>query len=155
MRSSDSVHEEHLQEVVKTMRFSNSVVLVAGGTGGLGRAVTLGFLNEGARTVVTYRNRDEFSATQAEAGGAQTLLDGREIDATDETSVGRLIESILTQYGKLDAMVNAIGAYTGGTKLWEGSTKVFDQMLALNLRAGVSLCRTVVPSMLRKGSGAI
>ncbi|HEX4773083.1 MAG TPA: SDR family NAD(P)-dependent oxidoreductase [Bryobacteraceae bacterium] len=136
------------------MRFSNNVVLVAGGTGGLGRAVSLGFLNEGARVVVTYRSRDEFSAMQS-AAGAEALLDGREIDATDETSVGRLIESILAQYGRLDALVNAIGAYAGGAKLWEGNTKVFDQMLALNLRAGVLLCRAVVPSMLRKGSGAI
>ena len=38
------------------------VVLVAGGTGGLGRAVSLAFLGEGARVVVTYRKQEEFDA---------------------------------------------------------------------------------------------
>jgi len=39
-------------------RFKSNVVLVAGGTGGLGRAVSLAFLQEGATTVVTYRKED-------------------------------------------------------------------------------------------------
>lgn len=135
---------------MNSMRFSNTVVLVAGGTGGLGRAVSLAFLKEGARVAVTYRSRDEFAALQAAAGTSQSLLDGYEADATDETSVGRLFENILAQYGRLDAMVNAIGAYAGGAKLWEGSIKIFDQMLALNLRTGLVLSRAVVPLMLKK-----
>src|SRR5205814_10373156 len=44
------------------------------------------------------------------------------------------------------------GAYDAGTALWQADAKVFDQMLALNLRSGYVLSRTAVPRMLKQGS---
>jgi NAD(P)-dependent dehydrogenase (short-subunit alcohol dehydrogenase family) len=44
------------------INITGKVVLVAGGTGGLGNAVCLAFLEEGARVVVTYRKEEEYSA---------------------------------------------------------------------------------------------
>jgi NAD(P)-dependent dehydrogenase (short-subunit alcohol dehydrogenase family) len=52
-------------------------------------------------------------------------------------------------------MVNAVGGYAGGRKFWDMDTKVFDQMLALNLRAGLLLARAVVPAMLKRKRGVI
>ena len=49
-------------------RFSGKVVMVAGGTGGLGRAVSLAFLEEDARVIVTCRHPEEFAALAAKAG---------------------------------------------------------------------------------------
>ena len=51
-----------------TDRFAGKSVVVAGGTGGLGRAVTLAFLEESARVMVTYRNEDEFAELNEAAG---------------------------------------------------------------------------------------
>ena len=51
--------------------------------------------------------------------------------------------------------MNTVGGYAGGVKLWQLDTKVFDQMLALNLRSGYALSRAVVPAMLKQGHGAI
>jgi NAD(P)-dependent dehydrogenase (short-subunit alcohol dehydrogenase family) len=48
-----------------------------------------------------------------------------------------------------------VGGYAGGVKLWELETKVFDQMLALNLRSGYALSRAAARAMLRQGRGAI
>jgi NAD(P)-dependent dehydrogenase (short-subunit alcohol dehydrogenase family) len=47
---------------------------VAGGTGGLGKAVSLAFLREGAKTVVTYRKEEEFLALKDAAGSNKRLL---------------------------------------------------------------------------------
>jgi NAD(P)-dependent dehydrogenase (short-subunit alcohol dehydrogenase family) len=55
----------------------------------------------------------------------------------------------------LDALVNAAGAYAGGVNLWELETKIFDEMLALNLRSGYALLRAAVPVMLKQKRGAI
>ena len=131
------------------------VVLVAGGTGGLGRAVSLAFLQEGARVVVTYRKQKELDTLKNLAVGNGSQLDGYDVDVTDEAEVGKLVEGIVARHGRLDAIVNTVGGYAGGVKLWELDTKVFDQMLALNLRAGYALSRAAVRVMLKQGSGAI
>src|SRR5258707_14272447 len=52
------------------MRFSDKVVLVAGGTGGLRRAVSLAFLEEGAKVVVTYRDQKDVETLQREPGAS-------------------------------------------------------------------------------------
>src|SRR5213082_417150 len=52
-------------------------------------------------------------------------------------------------------LVNTVGGYAGGLKLWEMETKVFEQMLNLNLRSGYALSRAAVPAMLKQGRGAI
>jgi len=136
------------------MRFSERVVLVAGGTGGLGRAVSRAFLDEGARVIVTYRDQAEFAAL-ADAVGTNSLLEGHPVDVTDESLVGQFVDGVIAKYAHLDAMVNAVGAYAGGVKLWDLDTRVFDRMIALNLRSGLVLARAVVPAMLRTGRGAI
>jgi len=134
---------------------TSKVVLVAGGTGGLGRAVSLAFLQEDTHVIVTYRKKEEFDALKNLAVGNESQLDGYDVDVTDEAKVGKLVERIVARYGRLDAMVNTVGGYAGGLKLWEMDTKVFDQMLALNLRTGYALSRAAVRVMLKQGSGAI
>jgi NAD(P)-dependent dehydrogenase (short-subunit alcohol dehydrogenase family) len=131
------------------------VALVAGGTGGLGRAVSLAFLEEDARVVVTYRTQEELDILKNLAVGRSSQLDGFSVDVTDEAEVGKLVEGIVARHGRLDAMVNTVGGYAGGVKLWELNTKVFDQMLALNLRSGYVLSRAAVRVMLKQSSRSI
>ncbi len=139
------------KETVKNTK----VVIVAGGTGGLGRAVSLAFLNEDAQVVVTYRKQEEFDGLRKLSAGNDLRLEGYNVDVTDEAQVGKLIEGVVGRHGRLDAVVNTVGGYAGGVKLWELDTKVFDQMLALNLRSGYALSRAAVRVMLKQGSGAI
>ena len=136
-------------------RFSGMTVLVSGGTGGLGRAVSLAFLAEDANVVVTYRKQDEFLMLKREAGAATNKLSGHVVDVTDEAQVRELVDQIVSQQGRLDVLVNTVGAFAGGTKLWESDSKVFDTMLALNLRSGYVLSKSVVPVMLQQKQGAI
>ncbi len=135
-------------------RFAGKSVLVAGGTGGLGRAVSLGFLDEGASVVVTYRDQKEFDVLES-AVTEKSLLEGYNADLTDEAAVQQLIARILADHRGLDAVVNAVGAYAGGVPLWGMESKVFDRMMALNLRSGFILARAVVPAMLKQRSGVI
>jgi NAD(P)-dependent dehydrogenase (short-subunit alcohol dehydrogenase family) len=134
---------------------SNKIVLVAGGTGGLGRAVTLAFLREGAKAIVTYVNPDEFSRLKETVGGSATFLEGHQVDVTSGAAVEHLVTDILVRHGQLDALVNAVGGYAGGVKLWELDSKTFERMLDLNLRSGFLLSRAVVPLMLKQKSGSI
>jgi NAD(P)-dependent dehydrogenase (short-subunit alcohol dehydrogenase family) len=135
--------------------FSNTAVLVAGGTGGLGRAVSLAFLEAGARVAVTFRNPEELVALKSAAGAAHERLDGHEVDVTDETATKALVEAVLVRNGRFDTLVNTVGGFAGGKKLWEEDAGVLDRMLTLNLRAGWALARATVPVMLAQGRGAI
>jgi NAD(P)-dependent dehydrogenase (short-subunit alcohol dehydrogenase family) len=137
------------------MKLTGKIALVAGGTGGLGRAVSLAFLREGAELVVTYRNDQEFGDLKSAAGENARSLAGRRVDVTDEAAVEQLIAGITGEYKRLDVLVNAVGGYAGGMKLWEMDTKVLDQMLALNLRSGYLLSRASAKAMLQQGSGVI
>jgi NAD(P)-dependent dehydrogenase (short-subunit alcohol dehydrogenase family) len=137
------------------MSFKDKVVLIAGGTGGLGKSVSLAFLAEGAKTIVTYRSEAEFSGLRQNAGPGAALLEGHTADVTDEIAVRNLVEAIVTRHGHLDVLVNTVGGYAGGIKLWDHEKKTFEQMLALNLRSGYSLVRAAVAPMLKQKSGAI
>jgi NAD(P)-dependent dehydrogenase (short-subunit alcohol dehydrogenase family) len=135
--------------------FEGRIVLVAGGTGGLGRAVSRAFLHAGATIVVTYRVRAEYDALSAAAGTAASRLSGHEADVTADADARALMADIVAHHGRIDALVNAVGGYTGGTKLWDVAPDALDRMLALNLRSGHALLRAAVPAMLSKGQGAM
>jgi NAD(P)-dependent dehydrogenase (short-subunit alcohol dehydrogenase family) len=137
------------------INFSGKVVIVAGGTGGLGNAVSHAFLDEGAKVVVTYRKEDEFAALKQAAGVKVASLEGAKVDVTDEGATSEFVGGILSRHGRVDVLVNTVGGYAGGVKLWELETKVFDAMLSLNLRSGYALARAVLPSMLKEKHGAI
>lgn len=137
------------------MTFSEKVVLVAGGTGGLGRAVTLSFLEQGARVIVTHRKREEFASLQREAAPRSSSLSGHEVDVTAEASVDQLLKEVVAAHGRLDALVNTVGGYSGGQKFWDTELATFDRMLSINLRSTLLLARAAVPVMLRQQQGAI
>jgi NAD(P)-dependent dehydrogenase (short-subunit alcohol dehydrogenase family) len=137
------------------INFSGRTVLVAGGTGGLGNAVSLAFLEEGARVVVTYRKEEEYADLKSGAGVKAAALEGSLVDVTDERATAELVAGIVARHGRLDALVNAVGGYVGGVTLWELETKVFDAMLSLNLRSGYALARAVLPAMLKQRHGSI
>jgi len=135
-------------------RFEGKVALIAGGTGALGRAVSEAFAREGARVIVTYRRQKEFDAFVSESKGNAQGVTGVMVDATDAAAVGAIVDKILSS-GALDILVNTIGAYHGGKKLWEEDLSVYEQMMSLNLKAGFVLARAVIPAMIRQSRGWI
>ena len=136
-------------------RFTGKVALVTGGTGGLGRAVSAAFLQEGARLVVTYREQRELDDMKRIVGANISSLAGFPVDVTDSAAVGQFVKTVVEQHGPVEILVNTVGAYAGGTKLWETDPREFEQMVTLNLRAGYNVLRAVVPTMLKQGRGAI
>jgi NAD(P)-dependent dehydrogenase (short-subunit alcohol dehydrogenase family) len=138
------------------VNFNEKIILVTGGTGGLGREVTMAFLEEGATVVVSYRVAEEFKAlvAAAEKIGATTPI-GADVDVTDATAVDKFIADIVAKHGRLDILVNTVGGYAGGTNLWEVDPRTYDKMLQLNLKAGFVLARAVVPQMIKQNRGWI
>jgi|SRR6185437_4005019 len=137
------------------MTFKDKVAIVAGGTGGLGRAVSQAFLAEGSKVIVTYRKKQEFDELKKTAGACASKLFGSDVDVTDHAAVQKFISTIAVENGRVDFLVNTVGAYAGGVRLWDIDPAVLDQQLKLNLISGYVLCRAAVPLMLKQKSGAI
>jgi NAD(P)-dependent dehydrogenase (short-subunit alcohol dehydrogenase family) len=138
------------------VNFNGKIVLVTGGTGGLGREVTMAFLEAGATVVVSYRVAEEFTAllAAAEKTGATTPI-GANVDVTDAQAVEKFVAGIVAEHGRLDILVNTVGGYAGGTNLWESDIRTYHKMLSLNLGAGFMLARAVVPRMIKQNRGWI
>jgi NAD(P)-dependent dehydrogenase (short-subunit alcohol dehydrogenase family) len=135
--------------------FAGKVILVAGGTGGLGKAVSLAFLAEGAKVIVTYRAEGELAALKGSAGNGQSSLEGYSVDLTKEEETAQFIAKLVAKYGRLDAVINTVGGYAGGIKMWEMKSDVLEKMLALNVRSGYNLAHAAMPVMLKQGHGSI
>jgi len=135
--------------------FEGQLVLVTGGTGALGSAVARAFLETGAQVAVTYRRRQEYDDLQDAAAAQRTRLRGHEVDVTDEAAMLRLVGALEAEFPRLLGLVNAVGGFAGGTKLWEMEGAVLERMLALNLRSAFVSARSVLPVLLRQGSGCI
>jgi NAD(P)-dependent dehydrogenase (short-subunit alcohol dehydrogenase family) len=135
--------------------FADSVALIAGGTGALGRAITRAFVAEGATVVVTYRSKEELAELSGNLTGAKGHLEGRHIDVTDGVALADTIKDILAQHARIDILVNTVGGYTGGTPTWQLESAQLERMLELNVRATHALLRAVVPVMLKQARGCI
>jgi NAD(P)-dependent dehydrogenase (short-subunit alcohol dehydrogenase family) len=137
------------------MRHSEKKVLVAGGTGALGSAVALGFLEQGATVVVTGRRKDGYDALVAAAGNDRERLSAAFLDASDANEAARLASDLVERHGRLDVLVNAVGGYEGGANVWETEPESYERMIRLNLQTGFALLRAVLPHMIRQGRGWI
>jgi len=141
--------------MISELHFKNRVALIAGGTGALGRAVSAAFAREGARVTVTYRRQSEFEEFLSQSKLNANDVKGLMVDATDAAEVARATESILANGGALDILVNTIGGYHGGKRIWEEDLSSYEQMMSLNLKAGFVLARAVLPAMIRQNRGWI
>lgn len=87
----------------------DKVVLIAGGSGGVGTATAKIFSKAGAKIVLAARNREKAEATALEinnSGGEAYVID---VDVTDMSSVYKMVDDVIKELGKVDVLVNAFG----------------------------------------------
>ena len=135
------------------MDFTGSVVAIPGGTGGLGRVVTLSFLRAGATVVTTCVVPSEQGRLAREAGALR--LSCLQVDVTDEDAVKRFAEEIVARHGRVDVLVNSVGGFAGGKPVWETDQATWDRMLNLNLKSVYLCAKAVVPQMIKQNRGRI
>ena len=124
------------------------IVLVTGADGGLGRHVTLAFLDAGA-TAVGLAPRIQASAfahpgfvpLAAEIGSAE--------------SARTAAEQVVKRYGRIDVLAHLVGGFSGGKTISEIDEAGFDRMFELNVKIAFYMLRAVIPVMRKAGSGRI
>jgi len=134
--------------------YRSRIVIVTGGTGGLGKAVTGAFLQAGAQVVVPYRHEGNFRELSESVGVTSKRLMGIHADVTEERGVQKLVDATLQSYGRIDVLVNLVGGYTGG-KVVETTVEAWDDVMSLNLKSTFLCCRAVLPHMISQSYGKI
>jgi NAD(P)-dependent dehydrogenase (short-subunit alcohol dehydrogenase family) len=132
------------------------VAIVTGAARGIGKAIATRLVRDGFTVVVADLNlpeAQETSAQLAQADGDKAIA--MYLDVTNAASVRQMVETVLTDEGQIDVLVNnaGIGGPTG--PVTELAEEDWQQVMAVNL-TGVFLCaKAVLPAMIERGSGRI
>jgi len=139
------------------MEFTGEVVLVTGGSRGIGRAVAEQFAQEGARVAVHY-NTDRSAAQETLAalpGGPHCTV---QADLSDPHAPVALVRTTVERMGRLDILINNAGVYEHhpvASMEFGDWRKAWDQTIAVNLAAPAYLSFFAVKQMLKQGGGRI
>jgi NAD(P)-dependent dehydrogenase (short-subunit alcohol dehydrogenase family) len=127
------------------------VVLVSGGTQGVGAGVARAAAREGATLAVSGRRREPGEKLVAELreGGATALF--VRADVADVGQAQASVAAVVTEYGRVDALVTAAGLTSRGT-LVDTTPELFDAHVAVNLRGPFFLMQAAVRDMLSRGA---
>src|SRR2546421_443619 len=127
---------------------NNKVVLITGAKGSLGSFVTQRFLATGATVVGISR-----SISQADFPEANFVA--LPVDFTKAGAAGKAVESVVSRFGRLDALVHLLGGFAGGQTLAETDDATWEQMCDLNLTSAFYVLRAVIPHLRKSGKGRI
>ncbi len=134
---------------------SGKVLLISGGTQGLGAAVARASIREGAAVVISGRNGERGARVVSELeslGGTASFV---HTDVSDVAQAQASVATTIERHGRIDGLVNAAGLTTRGSML-DTTPELFDQHIAVNLRAPFFLMQAAIADMKRRGEpGAI
>lgn len=117
------------------MRLRDKVIIVTGSTGGIGKAIAVRAVAEGARVLIHGIDRGEGEKTAAALGASAALhLD----DLADPKSAPRIVTAATAAFGRVDAVVNN-AAIVPRSRLGSTSAELFDRTMAINVRAPLLL----------------
>ena len=137
------------------MTKQNRNVLITGGTGILGSAVTKAYLAQGDTVAVTYLFENEverFKEYNPELSKDVTFLYA---NVTEEVEVQNTIKEFLFQFDRLDVLINIVGGFVGGIPTAELEVDRWDFMMDLNLKSVFLCCKAAIPDMTAQGYGKI
>ena len=129
------------------------IAVVTGGSGAIGRAISLRLAISGAEVYVLGRSRARLEAVVDEVGEHGGTAHVAQVDLEDDEAVTTFIASLPT----VDILVNCAGGSARGehAPVWDQSPEVIDRILSVNLRAAITCVRAATPKMIAQRSGRI
>ena len=136
-------------------QLANKVVIITGSVGNLGLATAQSLHTAGAKTVLVDRSLDRLRENYPGLIDSPDHFLAGGVDLTNPQSLARMVESACDQFGRIDALVNTVGGYRGGTPVHLADLADWDFLFGVNLRTTLLSCRAVIPQMLRQEHGRI
>ena len=142
------------QKLSGKRRFENKVVIVTGGTSGIGRAASLMFAAEGGKVAFCGRNIERGKQVQDQISGSGGEASFIRADVRNEDEVKALVDHTIETYGKLDVAFNNAGISIE-KPLHEYSSAEFDDVLNTDLRGVFLSMKYEIPHMLERGGSIL
>ena len=142
-------------DVTDDLDLKQKIAWVTGAGKGLGRAIAVALSQAGATVAVTARTAsdlEQLAAERAEHGGKVLILPG---SVADSAAVRGIVEQIVDQAGRLDAVINCAGISPHFTRSTEVTDEDWQQVLDVNLQGTFYCCREAGKVMLDQRSGSI
>lgn len=139
-----------------TMDLKERVVLITGGSRGIGKELVRAFCAAGAAAVVfTYRGSEESAlALTTELNSEKTKVEAVCADVADFEAAQTLVEDLVKRYGRLDVLINNAGI-TRDNLLLRMSEAQWDEVLATNLKGVFNYTRAATKTMLKQKCGCM
>jgi len=136
------------------MGIPDKVVLVTGGSRGIGRAICFRLAEEGARIAVVdiLDQQARQTAEEIKTKGGQALAVTADVTQLDQ--VQDCVQTVIDTWGQIDVLVNNAG-WDKIEPFIESQPETWEKVIAINLKGPISFCHTVIPHMLQQGSGKI
>lgn len=132
---------------------NDQVVLVSGGSRGIGRAIAEGFTGRQARVIITGRNAADVEQTAREIAPNNSEVRAIACDVSDPGAIGLLVERVTDEFGRIDTLINVAGANRRKPAV-EITEEDYDFILDINLKGAFLLSQAVGRHMLERGSGS-
>jgi|TARA_B110001454_G_scaffold26433_1_gene25930 NAD(P)-dependent dehydrogenase (short-subunit alcohol dehydrogenase family) len=133
------------------MKLENKIILITGGSRGIGFTTAKLFVDEGATVIITSKNQEQIDKAKEELRD----IVGIKADITKENDVKNLIATIIEKFGRIDILVNNAGVLPRFKMLHEISEEEWDDIIDVNLTGQFRITKNVIPHMQKNGQGAI
>jgi len=141
-----------------TLLLKDKVAIITGGTTGIGRAIALAFVREGAHTVVwgTHPERAEktLSLLNQEKVSLEQKIFSKLVNVAKKEEVALAIQEITSEWKNIDILVNNAGI-AKDSLLMKMSEEDWDQVVSVNLKSVYNCCQPVIRLMLKARQGKI
>ncbi len=139
------------------MKLADKVAIVTGAARGIGRAIALTFVREGAKVTICDIDIEPLNAVANEIKAAGGYALARKVDVTNSGEINQMVESTLEVFGRIDILVNNAGgsAREKASMFHEAAEEVWSATIARNLGATLACTRAVINHMIKQKSGKI
>lgn len=135
--------------------FKNKVVLITGGSSGIGEATALLFAAKGADVAITYKCNEEGANNvreKIEGLGRKVICIQADLGSDDDAK--RVVMETVKTFGKVDLLINNAGRYIEGDE-WDGSAETWIQSLRQNLVSMMNISKFAIQEFQKQGSGVM
>ncbi len=142
---------------IKTMAntLDSQVVLVVGASSGIGRATALLAAREGAQVIAVARREDRLLSLKEQVRAEGFVLSTRTANATDQSAISAVVDSVVAEFGRIDIAVYATGTNAPDRAMKAMPPETWHNILETNLDGAFYLCHAVLPGMRTDGAGHI